>query len=82
MIIGTRCRFWKNRPATALILSSFGAVLIAWIIPYTAFGVMLGFMHLGIVPLVCIAGIVAVYLFSVEFIKKAFYRKYSGLIER
>ncbi len=82
IIIRTRGDFWRNRPAAALIASSFGAVLIAWIVPHTIFGKMLGFVQLGIVPLVTIAGIVAIYLFSVESVKKYFYRAYGGLIEK
>jgi Mg2+-importing ATPase len=82
MIVRMRGDFWKNRPAVALILSSLGAVVVAWIVPYTPFGAMLGFMHLGIVPIACIACIVVVYLFSVELVKKYFYRKYGGLIEK
>ena len=82
MIIRTRGDFWRNRPAAVLVASSLGAVLIAWIVPYTALGAMLGFMHLGIAPLIYIACIVIVYLFSVEFVKKYFYRKYGGLIEK
>ena len=82
MIIRNRGDFWKNRPALALILSSIGAVLIAWIVPFTALGSMLGLVHLGIVPLMCIAVIVVVYLFSVEFVKKYFYQKYGKLIEK
>lgn len=82
MIIRNRGDFWKNRPALALILSSLGAVLIAWIVPYTTLGNMLGLVRLGITPLMCIAAIVVVYLFSVEFVKKYFYRKYGKLIEK
>jgi Mg2+-importing ATPase len=82
MIIRTRSDFWKNRPSVALVLSSVGAVCVAWIVPYTVFGTMLGFMHLGIAPLMYIACIVVVYLFAVEFVKKYFYRKYGGLIEK
>jgi len=82
MIIRNRGDFWKNKPALALVLSSIGAVLIAWIVPFTALGSMLGLVHLGIVPLMCIAAIVVVYLFSVEFVKKYFYQKYGKLIEK
>ncbi len=82
IIIRTRGDFWKNHPSVALALSSLGAVLLAWIVPYTVLGSMLGFIRLGIVPLASIGAIVAVYLLSVEFVKKYFYRKYGALIEK
>jgi Mg2+-importing ATPase len=82
IIIRTRGEFWKNRPSAALGLSILGAVLIAWVVPFTVFGKMLGFVELGILPLVYIAGIVALYLLAVEFAKKLFYQKYGALIER
>jgi Mg2+-importing ATPase len=82
IIIRTQGQFWKNRPSAALGASILGAVLVAWIVPFTIFGKMLGFVELGILPLVSIAGIVAVYLLSVEFAKKYFYRRYGALIEK
>ncbi len=78
----TRGDFWKNRPATTLMVSSATAVLISWIIPYTEFGRMLGFTNIGIAPMLYIISITAVYLFTVEFAKKYFYQKYGELIER
>ena len=63
-------------------MSTFGAVALAWIVPYTGFGHRLGFAGLGAYPLFAIAGIVIVYLVAVEIAKKYFYRKYGGLIEK
>jgi Mg2+-importing ATPase len=70
------------KPARALVASTVGAVAVAWIITYSFLGPNLGFIKFGIVNLAVIALIVIVYLFAVEFAKKAFYRKYGGLIEK
>ena len=82
IIIRTQGNFWKNHPSVALGASILGAVLVAWTLPFTIFGKMLGFVELGVLPLVSIASIVAVYLLSVEFAKKYFYRRYGALIEK
>lgn len=81
-LIRSRAAFWKSKPSKPLIMSTFGAVAIAWIFPYTDLGHKLGFTNLGIYPLITIAGIVVLYLITVEIAKKYFYRKYGGLIEK
>ena len=82
-LIRSRFSFWKGKgPSKALFFSTFGAVVVAWILPYTWLGQRMGFVGLGIYPLLAIAGIVLVYLVAVEFAKKYFYRKYGSLIER
>jgi Mg2+-importing ATPase len=82
-LIRSRSDFWKGKgPSAALFLSTFGAVVIAWLLPYTWLGQRMGFVGLGVYPLLAIAGIVLAYLIAVEFAKKYFYRKYGNLIER
>ena len=81
-LIRSRAAFWKSRPSKPLVMSTFGAVVLAWILPYTGLGHRLGFASLGIYPLIAIAGIVILYLAAVEFAKKYFYRKYGSLIEK
>ncbi len=81
-LIRSRAGFWKSRPSTTLLLSTFGAVIIAWILPFTGFGRSIGFANLGTYPLIAILAIVALYLFAVELAKKYFYRKYGNLIEK
>jgi Mg2+-importing ATPase len=81
-LIRSRTVFWKSRPSKILVMSTFGAVILAWILPYTGLGHQLGFVDLGIYPLIAIALIVIVYLAAVEFAKKYFYRKYGNLIEK
>ena len=81
-LIRSRAAFWKSKPSKALVMSTFGAVALAWVLPYTGLGHRLGFVGLGAYPLVAIAGIVVVYLVAVEIAKKYFYRKYGWLIEK
>jgi Mg2+-importing ATPase len=82
-LIRSRTDFWKNGgPSRILLLSTFGAVAVAWIIPFTGLGHRLGLVALGAYPLLVIAGIVAAYLVAVEFAKRYFYRKYGSLIEK
>ena len=81
-LIRSRVSFWKSRPSKALVASTFGAVALAWVLPYTGLGHRLGFADLGAYPLIAIAGIVIVYLATVEIVKKYFYRKYGSLIEK
>jgi Mg2+-importing ATPase len=81
-LIRSRAAFWKSKPSKALVMSTVGAVVVAWILPYTGLGHQLGFVDLGFYPLLAIAGIVAVYLVAVEIVKKYFYRRYGSLIEK
>ncbi len=82
-IIRTRFSFWKNGgPSKALMFATFGAVVVAWGIAYSPIAPFMNFVHMGIAPVALILVVVLVYLFAVELVKKAFYRKYGGLIER
>ena len=81
-LIRSRAAFFESRPSAALVMSTVGAVAVAWTLPFTALGHRLGFANLGIYPLVAIAVIVVAYLAAVEIAKKYFYRKYGSLIEK
>jgi Mg2+-importing ATPase len=82
-IIRSRSAFWKHGgPSGALLASTFGAVIVAWILPYTWLGQKIGFVGLGISSLAVIVCIVLIYLVAVEITKKYFYRRYGYLIEK
>ncbi|HUZ93241.1 MAG TPA: magnesium-translocating P-type ATPase [Candidatus Paceibacterota bacterium] len=82
-VIRSRESFFTSLPGKALAAATVGVVLIGWILPATGgFAVLFGFIRLGAAPLLAIIAIVFVYLFAVEFVKKWFYAKYGGLIER
>ncbi len=81
-IIRNRGSFWKTPPSWVLAVATVAAVAVGWLIPYSFLGAAFGFVRFNWLPLVLVACIVAGYLVSVEFAKKAFYRKYGGLIEK
>lgn len=71
-----------SKPSRALTFATFGAVAVAWLITYSAIGPYLGFTRFSPLGVLLIVAIVAVYLFAVEFAKRAFYKKYGQLIEK
>ena len=66
--------FLQSKPSLPLLLSTFSAVAIGWIIPFTPVGGFFGLVPLPPYMLLAIVGIVAVYLFIVEIGKRIFYR--------
>ncbi len=81
-IVRNRGTFRKTPPSFALALAAPAAVAAGWLIPYSPLGPLMGFVPLGVGPLVLIAFVVAAYLFAVESAKTYFYRKYGALIEK
>ncbi len=82
-IIRSKFNFWQNGgPSRALVLATFGAVIVGWGITYSFLGPAFGFAKFGLYPVLLILAIVAAYLLLVEFVKKYFYKKYEYLIEK
>lgn len=82
-IIRSKFNFWANGgPSRALVLSTFGAVVVGWGITYSFLAPAFGFAKFGWYPVALILVIVAAYLALVEFAKKFFYMKYEYLIEK
>jgi Mg2+-importing ATPase len=82
-IIRSKFNFWQNGgPSRALVLATFGAVVVGWGITYSFLGPAFGFAKFGFYPVLLILVIVAAYLLLVEFAKKFFYKKYEYLIEK
>ncbi|MCF7865335.1 MAG: magnesium-translocating P-type ATPase [Candidatus Pacebacteria bacterium] len=76
-IIRTQRSIFSAKWAHPLVtLASVGAVVVAWYIALTAVGNIFGFTTIPFKYLVCIAGIVGVYLVVVEIAKKYFYSNY------
>ena len=71
-----------SRPGTPVLLASLGAVILAWIIPYTKIGYYFGLQGLPFYAVISIIAITAVYLTVVAFGKELFYKKWGNLIER
>ena len=70
--------FWKSRPSKLLLISSLAVVAVAFIIPYTQLGDLFGFTQLPYTFLLMLAGMVVVYVFLVEIVKRWFYKKYGN----
>ncbi|HCM52484.1 TPA: magnesium-translocating P-type ATPase [Candidatus Wolfebacteria bacterium] len=70
--------FLQSSPGAFLVTTTAGAVAIAWIIPFTPLGRYFLFERLPLPILLSISGIVIVYLFSVEFIKRIFYKRITA----
>ncbi|MDD5528331.1 MAG: magnesium-translocating P-type ATPase [Patescibacteria group bacterium] len=66
--------FLQSSPSLPLLLSTFSAVAIGWVIPFTPVGKYFGFVPLPPYMLLAIVGIVIVYLGLVEIGKRIFYR--------
>ncbi|HTY39687.1 MAG TPA: magnesium-translocating P-type ATPase [Candidatus Paceibacterota bacterium] len=68
-------------PNPFLIFGTFGAVLAAWLLPFTPLADLFGLARLPLAPLLSIWAIVGVYLLAVELVKRWFERRYGHLIE-
>ncbi len=67
--------FIQSKPSKALLITTISAVMLAWAAVYLPVNKIFGFERLGIRPVLAIISITIVYLFSVEFTKRWFYKK-------
>ena len=74
LIVRTRKPFFRSRPAKYLTLTVLLIAVLAASIPYTPIAGLLGFVPLHPWILLVIAGIVTLYILTVEIIKKIFYK--------
>ena len=72
-----RVPFWRSVPGKYVSMSAISIVTLAWIIPYTKLGILLGFAPLTPILIASIFGIVLVYLLVAEISKYFFYRVFS-----
>jgi Mg2+-importing ATPase len=75
LVVRTRKPFYKSRPSKYLALTVFLIAILAAVIPYTPLSGLMGFAPMPPWILLVIAGIVALYILTVETIKKVFYRR-------
>ncbi|MFN7160550.1 MAG: magnesium-translocating P-type ATPase [Candidatus Gracilibacteria bacterium] len=66
--------FIQSRPHWALVASTFAIVILGWVLPFTPLGSVFGFVALPWYVLLALAGVVCVYLLTVEVGKRIFYR--------
>lgn len=67
--------FIQSRPSFALVASTFAAVGIGWIIPYTPIGSYFQFAPLPWRYVLVIMGIIGLYLISVEIVKRFYFKR-------
>jgi len=72
-----RVPFWKSIPGKWVATSAISIVALAWIIPYTPVGLLLGFEALPPILIASIFGLVLVYLLVAEISKYFFYRLFT-----
>ena len=63
-------QFARIHPSAALAASSFGAVAVAWAIPFTPLGPLFDLAPLSVGVFGALLGVVACYLLAVEFSSK------------
>jgi len=74
--------FYKSKPSGLLLLSSVGIVGLGLIMPFTPLGSLFGFVVPPSAFFMILAGLVAVYLVSIEIIKRWFYERYAYRLEQ
>jgi Mg2+-importing ATPase len=67
--------FVQSSPSRSLFVTTFIAVVVCWIIPFTLLGTWLGFQALPVAVMLAIALYVVIYLLIVELVKNYFYKK-------
>jgi Mg2+-importing ATPase len=74
LVIRTRRRPWRSRPARPLFIATIGVVLAAAVIPFTPLGTLFGFVPLPALFLGVLVAILALYMTAAEVVKGIFYR--------
>ncbi len=75
LVVRTRKRFWRSRPATALIATTITVAVVALFIPITPVAGVMGFAPLPAMYPFILLGIVALYMGSADLAKTRFYRR-------
>lgn len=69
--------FLESKPSRLLLFSSIAVVLIGFIITLSSFGAKLGFARPSGLLIIALVGVVLIYLFTVQYVKSWFVKKYS-----
>ena len=77
LVVRTRGPLLKSRPSWPLWLTTLLVVMATVALPYTALGRLFGFVALPPLFLLCLAGILVLYILSAEMAKRWFYRGQS-----
>jgi len=74
--------FYKSKPGKYLLISTLAVVAVAFALPYTSLGSVFGFSPPPAMFYLALVGIIAIYLFLVEVVKKWFNKRYAYLLEQ
>jgi Mg2+-importing ATPase len=77
-VIRTRGNPLESRPAVALVATSLTVVAVAVALPFTELAPHLGFVAPPALFFALLAGMVLTYLLLVEYVKRAFYRRWAS----
>jgi P-type Mg2+ transporter len=69
--------FVKSRASALLTISTVACLIVGWTLPYTALGVAFRFVPMPYEVVLLILGVVLLYLITVEFVKRLFFKKYD-----
>jgi Mg2+-importing ATPase len=75
LVIRSRRRFWKSMPSRPLLVTNLLVIVAALTLPFTPVAAFLGFASVPLPILLIIAGIIAAYVASAEWVKTVFYRR-------
>jgi Mg2+-importing ATPase len=76
-VIRTRGSPLASRPAPALVATSLAVIALAAALPFTPLAPLLGFVAPPASFYILLAGMVLTYLLLVEWVKRAFYRRWA-----
>ncbi|MBI4632915.1 MAG: magnesium-translocating P-type ATPase [Deltaproteobacteria bacterium] len=79
LVIRSRRPFYKSRPGNQLLVATLAVVMATLILPFTPLGGIFGLVPLPLSFLLILALIMILYIFMVEVVKKAFYRRINSL---
>jgi Mg2+-importing ATPase len=75
LVIRSRGPFFKSMPGRYLLLATLVIVGVTLIFPFTPLAGIFGFQPLPMLFLFVLGGIVVLYIFAAEMVKRIFYRK-------
>lgn len=78
MVIRTRKPFYKSKPASALLLSSFIVATVTLLFPYTPLASLFGLALIPFTVVGILILLIGFYVIALEITKKFFYRRNPG----
>ncbi|HEX4875197.1 MAG TPA: magnesium-translocating P-type ATPase [Chitinophagaceae bacterium] len=70
--------FIESKPGKYLVISVVTCLAIGWLLPYTGFATYIGFSPLPASVILMLIGLILLYLFTAELVKRFIYRRLAG----